>query len=381
MILRALVLFCLFPILCAAEPEAEAKAVRVAILGYHDFSETEIETQMKIRTSKFRLQMQAIRDLGLYVISIEDFQAWKRGEKSIPNQSVVITIDDGWKSVYTEAFPILKEFDYPFALFLYKNYVDGGGRALTIPMIEEMKKHGASIASHSVSHPYPASVKKYRRQGPDAYDAFLRREMGESKRFLESKFGLPITNFAYPGGFQTQEMFSLAEEFGYQHLYTVRPAKVRIDTPDHSLPRYMILGTHDRVFELATTFTTNTGTASSTSTVVQTTPFPVEPEAGSLIEDRLPMISAMLADAGEIDPESLVMKVGGFGPVPASFNPETRIFSWKINRCLRSPSCQVQVNWKDMAGNAPEIPLRWSFQIDQEASYVPRTPAPNDQDL
>lgn len=38
---------------------------------------------MKIRTSKFRLQLQAIRDLGIPVIPITDFQAWKRGEKFI----------------------------------------------------------------------------------------------------------------------------------------------------------------------------------------------------------------------------------------------------------------------------------------------------------
>ncbi len=94
---------------------------RVAVLGYHDLSENESETAMRMHTSKFRKQMAALRQLGITVISLEDFLAWKRGAKAIPEKSILLTFDDGWKSVYTDALPILKEFGYPFTLYLYKN--------------------------------------------------------------------------------------------------------------------------------------------------------------------------------------------------------------------------------------------------------------------
>jgi peptidoglycan/xylan/chitin deacetylase (PgdA/CDA1 family) len=352
---------------------AADEGVRVSILGYHDFSETDEETEMKIRTSKFQRQMEAIRDLGLNVVSMEDFQAWKRGDKSIPDKSIVITIDDGWKSVYDDAYPILKEMGYPFTLFLYKAYVDGGGKALTTPMIEEMMKNGATIGSHAVSHPYPAQVKQHRKKGPDAFDKFLRGEMGESKRFLESKFGEPVTTYAYPGGFQTNEMFKLGEEFGYQQLFTVLPGKVRRDTINHSIPRYVILGTHDHIFDLATAFNDAPGASSGDDSLIgQTTPFPVQPEPGALIEQRLPLISADLSEAGPIDPETITMQVGGFGKVPAKFDPETGTYSWQVNRHLRAPSCQVKIAWKTPDGKPPEVPLRWNFRIDQEAAYIPQ---------
>jgi len=360
-------------LISALTASASDDAVRVSILGYHDFSETDEETEMKIQTSKFRRQMEALQALGLKVVSMEDFQAWKRGEKSIPDKSVVITIDDGWKSVYDDAFPILREMGYPFTIFLYKNYVDGGGKALTIPMIEEMMKHGATVGSHAVSHPYPATVKKYRREGPDAFDKFLRDEMGESKRFLESKFGKAVTTYAYPGGFQTTEMFQLGEEFGYQQMFTVLPGKVHRDTLDHSIPRYVILGTHDHIFELATAFNdTSVGASNNDSGIAQRTPYPVQPEAGAIIDQRLPLISADLSDAGPIDPESVSMKIGGFGQVPATFDAETGSISWQVNRHLRSQSCQVQITWKTPDGEPPAIPLRWNFRIDQEAAYVPQ---------
>jgi peptidoglycan/xylan/chitin deacetylase (PgdA/CDA1 family) len=357
------------------ESDAPDDGARVSVLGYHDFSETEPETAMRINTTKFRKQMEAIRQLGISVVSLEEFSAWKRGEKDIPEKSILLTYDDGWKSVYTDAFPILREFGYPYTLFLYKNYVDGGGKALTTPMIQEMIKAGATIGSHSVSHPYPIVFKSHRKKGPDKYDAFLRKEMGESKRFLESKFGVKAETYSYPGGFMTEEMLPLASEFGYTYAFTVQPGKVKRSTPDETLPRYMILGNYDRIFEFATTFRESQNPISAPegaiAGMIQTTPYPVSPEPGAIINSRLPEISADLAKLDDMDPASLVMKVSGFGEVPANFDPETREFSWQVNRRLRQPTCQVSISWKDLAGKETGTPLRWSFQLDRESAYLP----------
>jgi peptidoglycan/xylan/chitin deacetylase (PgdA/CDA1 family) len=364
------------PVEIPARPAIPDDGVRVSVLGYHDFSETQPETAMRIRTSKFRKQMETIRQLGITVISLEDFSAWKRGEREVPEKSILLTFDDGWKSVYTDAFPILKEFGYPYTLFLYKNYVDGGGKALTTPMIEELIKGGATIGSHSVSHPYPVTIKSFRKKGADAYDAFLRKEMGESKRFLESKFAIKSDTFSYPGGFFTEEMIPLGKEFGYSYLFTVLPGKVKRSNPDETLPRYMILGNYDKIFELATTFREAQGAPGSApegaiAGMIQTTPYPVIPEPGAIINSRLPEISADLSKLENYDPASLVMKVSGFGEVPANLAAETKKFSWQVNRRLRQPTCQVSVSWKDAAGKPTETPLRWSFQLDREAAYLP----------
>lgn len=360
------------------EPEIPDDGVRVAVLGYHELAEGLPETAMRIKPSKFRQQMEALRQMGLSVISLDDFIAWKKGDKEIPAKSVLLTFDDGWKSVYTDAFPVLKEYNYPFTLYLYKNYVDGGGKALTTPMIEEMIASGATIGSHSVTHPYPATVKMMRKKGADPYDAFLRKELGESKRFLESKFPKrKATTFAYPGGFYTEEMLPLSEEFGYTHLFTVLPGKIKRGMPDKTLPRYMILGNYDKIFEFATTFReAGAGPVTDASGApvrapVQQTLYPVQPEAGAVINTRLPEISADLSALADFDPASLVMKIGGFGEVPAAFDATTKKFSWKINRRLRQPACEVSISWKDKAGKPHTPPLRWSFQIDRNAAYQP----------
>jgi len=348
--------------------------VRVSVLGYHDFSEDLPETEMRIRTSKFRKQLEILQQLDITVISLEDFIAWKRGDISLPEKCVLLTFDDGWRSVYTDAFPILREFGHPFVLYLYQNYVDGGGKALTTPMIREMLEQGGVLGSHSVSHPLPSVVKAKREEGPEAFDAYLRVELGQSKKFLEERFGVPVTTYAYPGGFFTEEMLELAPELGYSHLFTVEPRKVRRASPDFALPRYMILGTHDRIFEYATQFREASDAviapAGAVAAMLETTPHPVVPEAGAVVNSRTPEIAADLSGVEGLDPASLVMLIAGFGQVPATFDAETGRFSWVPNRRLRHPICRVEVRWKDVGGNAPEKPLVWSFQLDLEAVYL-----------
>jgi peptidoglycan/xylan/chitin deacetylase (PgdA/CDA1 family) len=325
---------------------------------------------MRIRTSKFRKQMETIRSLGIPVITMADFMAWKDGAGQIPAKSIVITLDDGWKSVYTDAYPILKEFGYPFTVYLYKNYVDGGGKALTTAMIREMMANGATIGSHSVSHPYPQDVKQSRKQGPEAFEKYLETEMGESKRFLEGAFKVKVPTYAYPGGYFTDEMLVKAGQVGYTHLFTVHPGKVKRSVPNNVLPRYVILGNYDKVFDFATTFR-ETQAAVGDSGLAKDLAHPVEPQPGAIINSRLPLISVDLSAVENIDPATLRMEVGGFGQVPANYASEGKIFSWQVNRRLRQPVCNVRVTWSTIDGKETGTPLAWGFQLDKEAAYLP----------
>ena len=124
-------------------------------------------------------------------------------------------------------------------------------------------------------------------------------------------------------------------------------------------PISMDLGTGRQVFGLAI------------AGMIQTTPYPVSPEPGAIVNSRLPEISADLSTVPDLDPETLVMKVAGFGEVPANYASGSGKFSWQVNRRLRHKTCQVLVTWKDSAGKDIDNPLRWSFSIDRAAAYLP----------
>ena len=100
----------------------------------------------------FRAQMKALKDNGISVIPMQDLLAWRKGGKAIPSKSAVITIDDEWNSQYYVAWPILKEFGYPFTLFVYTQWVNTGGKAMTWAQLEEMRDAGVDIEAHTVSH-------------------------------------------------------------------------------------------------------------------------------------------------------------------------------------------------------------------------------------
>ncbi len=60
----------------------------------------------EITPAAFEEQMKELKDRGITVIGMQDFLAWKRGEKNIPPRCAVITFDDGLKSQYEVAWPI-----------------------------------------------------------------------------------------------------------------------------------------------------------------------------------------------------------------------------------------------------------------------------------
>ena len=99
---------------------------QVVVFGYHRFEKKVRRPDTEITPEAFEAQMQALKDKKIPVIGMQDFLAWKRGEKSIPPRAAIITIDDGWKTGYEVAWPVLKKFDYPFTLFIYTEGIKGG---------------------------------------------------------------------------------------------------------------------------------------------------------------------------------------------------------------------------------------------------------------
>ena len=356
------------------EPTIEVnKSAIVAILGYHDFRDRG-GSPMMIAEPKFRQQMEAIRDSKIPVIPLSDVLAWKRGEKNIPEEAICITMDDGWVGVYQYAYPILKEMGFPFTVYLYKKYVNIGGRSMKWDMIKEMMEHGCEVASHTVSH--EALTKKGTRSDED-YDLWLLNEMKESKEFLEQHLGKPCLSIAYPYGNHNEIITELAQQVGYEAGVTVANSKVTWDTPNSKLGRYIIHGEQDGNFRLATSFHSRgeLGNAKSLNVeakndkgeaLVQLSPAP-----NSTITERRPVIEANLIRLGTIVPESLRLRIGGLGMVPAEFDPQSFVLRYKLPSKLRREDCNVTLMFKRDA-DSPEEMVTWKFKVDLAAAYLPQ---------
>lgn len=338
----------------------------VSILCYHDFTAKYKSTEMRIREKAFETQMKAVKESGVNVITMEQFIAWKQGELKLPARNILITIDDGWRSVYIVAYPILKKYGFPFTLGLYNDFIGKGDLSLTRKMIKEMMANGMELSSHSVTHPFPSVVKKERAKTTEEYKAFLDTELGYSKAFLEKEFGVDVSTYIYPGGYFTDDMFSVLRDFQYNYAFTVKPAKVSRDTTDFAIPRYVVMGTTDRLFKAAMTFK-KTGSASASVTKL---PFPVKPVPGQLVKSRLPWIGMDLEADQTIERESIVMRVSGFGKVNGRILKDTSRYEWQATRPLRAPYYTVQLQWKKKGAEKYEPPIQWKFSVDHQPTYL-----------
>lgn len=361
-----------------AQPFELNKSSVVAILGYHDFRDRG-GSPMLISAPKFREQMQAIKDSGIPVIPLSDLVAWKRGTKNIPEEAIVITMDDGWEGVYQYAFPVLKEFGFPFTFYLYKKYVNIGGRSMSYDQIKEMLAFGAEVGSHSVSH---EDLKARRGRDDTDYQQWVLAELRDSKAFIEEKLGVRCTSFAYPFGSFNEDIMETTMQVGYDTAVTVNNQKVAWDTPLGKLGRYIIHGENDTNFKLATSFRGRGDVSSSHMLMADAKDdqgqklVELSPEPDQVITDRRPVIQANLGKLGPIVPDSVKVRVSGLGVVPAEYDPATGRIRYQLPYKLRREECFVSIHFKRDPAQPEEV-LQWRFKLNLAASYVPRvTEAP-----
>ncbi|HEY1581725.1 MAG TPA: polysaccharide deacetylase family protein, partial [Chthoniobacterales bacterium] len=249
---------------------------QVIVFGYHRFVKTVRRPDTEITPEAFEAQMQKLQDEKISVIKMQDFLAWKRGEKSIPARAAIITIDDGYKSGYEVAWPILKKLGYPLTLFIYTEGVKGGkyggGEAMSWDQLAEMRDAGVDIEAHSATHqdlrkPYDKST--HRRLNPEEYNQWLESEVGGSKATLEQKLGIRVNCFAVPFGYYNDRVKEACKKARFEAVFTVYGQKLTYGSDDYSLGRYMIEANKPKVFETAINFGGSSGAA---STAVQEIP-------------------------------------------------------------------------------------------------------------
>ncbi|NNE92572.1 MAG: polysaccharide deacetylase family protein [Verrucomicrobiales bacterium] len=373
------------------------KDCRVSILGYHDFTEApRPRNDMIINIEEFRSQMQQIKDAELPVISMRQFLDWKAGKEEIPEECVMITIDDGWKATHTLAMDVLKEFEYPFTVFLYKNYVGVGGRSLTHQEIRDLIANGGTIGSHSISH---NNMAKKSGKSAEQYKEWLKAELEDSYNFLVENFGDTggvTKTFAYPYGIYSDQIVEMAREFGYEACFTVNGRKTKWpvekdeegkDTKNPvqkwgneamEIGRYIVHGTTGANFGPALSFGGGSVNSSGRKLISETKTEDGEvqgplvttyPESGATIKNRLPRIEMDVSKLSGVNPDSISMRITGYGSVPHEYDPETGIISYQIPQRLRGDSCGVVVDLRHTGNNETEK-IGWNFKINQLAEYL-----------
>src|SRR5436189_5478556 len=191
------------------------QTAQVIIFCYHRLVDKIRYPGTEITPAAFEAQMKELKDRGITVISMQDLLAWKRGEKNIPPRSAVITFDDGWKSQYEVAWPIMKKYGYPFTLFIYTEGVRGGslggGEAITWEQLADLRDNGADIQAHTATHQdlreghaitviEPGGKRSRKKLTGADYEKWVQNEVVGCKELLDQRLGIKVNCFAVPFG-------------------------------------------------------------------------------------------------------------------------------------------------------------------------------------
>lgn len=217
---------------------ARAQDPGVPILLYHRFHPTE-PGSTTVTTPVFEEQLAWLAEHHYAVVRLGSVVEALRGGRELEPHSVVITVDDGRRSQYTEMFPIIQRFHVPVTLFVYTDAISYEPDALTWGEIEEMLKSGlVDVQSHTCSHPF--FEKERARRSPADYEFFVAVELTKSKKTLEDRLRRPVDLLAWPYGVFDSALERAAARAGYVAAFSVEDRLARAGEDLFSLPRIVV---------------------------------------------------------------------------------------------------------------------------------------------
>lgn len=215
-------------------------AVLVPILVYHRFGAT-VADSMTVTTAVFASHLQTLQETGFTVIPLSQLVNFllSKGPPP-PPRSVVITVDDGHRSVYTAAFPLVQKFQIPVTLFVYPSAISNASYALTWEMVKEMKQSGlCDVQSHSYWHP---NFKQDRRRMAAAeFEQAVEMQLMKSKARIEAELGGTVEMLAWPFGIYDDWLIGKAAEAGYRAAFTIEGRLAGVGDNIMALPRFLML--------------------------------------------------------------------------------------------------------------------------------------------
>jgi len=231
----------LLTIWLAAAAAGDVVPDHAVILLYHHVAE---DTPVSTTTSPalFHEQMDWLAGNDYQVLPLPAVVDSLRRGHSLPDRTVALTFDDGYISVYTEAFPHLRVRGWPFTVFVCPEAIDQGrGPVLNWDQLREMAAAGATVANHGLRHDHL----QRRRSGEDtaSWRARMRTELLDAQARIEKEIGSASGVFAYPYGEFDPDLRALVIEMGWAGFgQQSGPAGAHADLA--VLPRFPMTGTY-----------------------------------------------------------------------------------------------------------------------------------------
>jgi peptidoglycan/xylan/chitin deacetylase (PgdA/CDA1 family) len=318
--------------------QAELPDSSFVVLCYHRFVShpekfTEKLSEYRFPQAEFQWQMQYLKDHGITPISMKQLKDYWFDGKPLPARPVLLTFDDGFRSLYDVMFPVLQKFKYPGVLFLYTDFIRDQGDSLPLEDIRVMQKYGMELESHTKSHFNLGYIEE--KTKADDFSILLEKELSDPLEYIEKEFDYTPTTLAYPYGVYDDRIVEETQKLKYQLAFTVNPGPNDRTVPPLKLKRDLILNpiSHEAfaaLFETKVLHLEN-----------------VQPDDGEFILTHRPLISMIIQD--DVDYKTIKLYIGT-APVSYSYDPKTHVLKHQLKKPLKSGGHFISVEAVDKFG-------------------------------
>jgi peptidoglycan/xylan/chitin deacetylase (PgdA/CDA1 family) len=230
LIIKKSFIIVLFSIFLAGQLSSMTNSIEdkgIIVLMYHRFDENKYpSTNTKI--NNFTEHLNLIKKNQFKFINPNNFENALFNQKN--EKKILLTIDDGFKSFYDNAWPILKEQGIPFILFVNTREVGTSGYMNWAQIQEIAKEKFVHIGNHSFSHEYLVDQKN------EEIIFDINRAIIDFKNNL----GYNSPFFSYPFGEYSNNFKNIIKNFGFKYAFG-QHSGVTDDTKDfYELPRFPI---------------------------------------------------------------------------------------------------------------------------------------------
>jgi len=287
-------------------------AKAAVIFMYHHFGRSDLPST-NVRLEQFEAHLNYLQRAGYQILPLEEIVRSLRQHRPLPDRSVAITIDDAYLSVYTEAYPRLRQRHWPFTVFTATNPVDHKFPAfMNWQQMREMQQHGASFANHSSHHGHLIRHRKgeSRRQ----WQARISQDIRHAQQRLRTELGQAPMLFAYPYGEYNRDLAELVTDMGFT-AFGQQSGAIGLYSDLRALPRYPMSESFAGLADF------RIKAASLALPVVDVIPW--DPE---LTADRRPLMTITLADS-DAQLQQLSCYVSGQGAVAPRWLQAERRFA------------------------------------------------------
>jgi len=211
----------------------------IPILCYHRFGSR--ASPLTVTPAAFEAQMDYLARNGYTVVPVARLAGFLSGREPLPRKTVAISIDDGYRSTFDIAFPVLTRHRFPATLYLYSDFV-GAGDALNWAQMRQMQVSGlVDVQPHSKTH---ANLTQKQPGETDAqYRDRLRREVDAPIAAIRDRLGTASATFAYPYGDVNDAVIAELRRRDVPAGVTVTPGGNGFFAYPYYLRRSMVYGT------------------------------------------------------------------------------------------------------------------------------------------